>query len=125
MSFLLALVAMLMMSGQTWADVTMTFNFVNSQNEVIKDAVNSYNTPVSVYLQGEKVATTQAINDDNWNFTGSWSMTFDDALAGKTVSYENYFGERGTFVVAEGTTLSSKLVTLTVTVKDTLWYSTQ
>ena len=119
MSFLLALVAMLMMSGQAWADVTMTFNFVNSQNEVIKDAVSSYNTPVSVYLQGEKVATTQAINDDNWNFTGSWSMTFDDALDGKTVSYENYFGERGTFVVTEGATLSSKLVTLTVTVKDT------
>ena len=119
MSFLLALVAMLMMSGQAWADVTMTFNFVNSQNEVIKDAVSSYNTPVSVYLQGENVATTKAINDDNWNFTGSWSMTFDDALAGKTVSYENYFGERGTFVVTEGATLSSKLVALTVTVKDT------
>lgn len=119
LSFLFALVAMLIMSGQAWADVTMTFNFVNSQNEVIKDAVSSYNTPVSVYLQGEKVATTNAINDDDWNFTGSWSMTFDDALAGKTVSYENYFGERGTFVVTEGATLSSKLVTLTVTVKDT------
>ena len=119
LSFLCALVALMMMSGQAWAGVTMTFNFVNSQNEVVKDVVSSYNIPVRVYLQGEEVATTKAINDDNWNFTGSWSMTFDDALAGKTVSYENYFGERGTFVVTEGATLSSKLVTLTVTVKDT------
>ena len=124
LSFLFALVAMLMMSGQTWAEVTMTFSYVNSKNEIIVDAMSYYNTPLSVYSLGEKVAKTDAIwnKDDygyNTDFTGKWSMTFDDALAGKTVSYETNFGHKGTFTVTEGGELKAQLVTLTVTVKDT------
>ena len=119
LSFLLALVALLMMSGQTWSEVTMTFKYVNTHNELITDAGNSWNSPVTVYSQGESVATVNAINDDSWNFTGTWSMTFDDALAGKTVSYETSYGQLGTFTVTEGETLSATLVTLTITVKDT------
>ena len=118
-SLLLAIMAMLLIPAQGWSEIKMTFSFVNSQNEVVTDAMSSYNTPVSVYVQGERVSTTQAINDDNWNFTGSWTMTFaDDALAGKTASYETYFGQRGTFTVTEGGTLTATLAKLTVVVKD-------
>jgi len=116
---MLALVAMLLMPGKTWAEITMTFSYVNTNKEVIKDAMSSYNTPVYVYSEGEDIASTQAITDDDWNFTGSWRMTFDDAWAGKTVSYETNFGQRGTFTITDGGTLTATLVTLTVTVKDT------
>ena len=119
LSFLFAFVAMLMFPTWTWSEVTMTFKYINSNNEVIVNAMSSWDTPLSVYSQGERVATTTAINDDNWNFTGTWSMTFDDTLAGKTVSYETGFGQRGTFTVTEGETLTATLVMLTVTVKDT------
>ena len=75
-SFLLALVALLMMSGQTWSEVTMTFKYVNTSNELITDAGSSYNSPISVYSQGESVATVNGIRDDSWNFTGTWSMNW-------------------------------------------------
>ena len=121
---MLALAAMLLTSAQTWAEVTMTFSYVNSKNEVIVDAMSYYNTPLSVYSLGERVGSTNAIwnKDDygyNTDFTGKWSMTFDDALAGKTVSYETNFGHKGTFTITEGGELTAQLVTLTVIVKDT------
>ena len=116
---MLALVTMLLMPGKSWAEITMTFSYVNTNNEVIIDAMSYYNTPVYVYSEGESIAETERINDDDWNFTGSWKMTFDDAYAGKTVSYETNFGQRGTFTITDGGTLTATLVTLTVTVKDT------
>ena len=119
LSILFALAAMLMIPTQLWSEVTMTFKYVNTNNEVIKDAMNSYSTPVNVYSQGESVGNFSANYDDSNNFDGTWKMTFDDALAGKTVSYETNFGQRGTFTVTEGETLAATLVTLTVTVKDT------
>lgn len=119
LTFLFALAAMLMIPTQLWSEVTMTFKYVNTSGEVIKDAMSSYNTPVYVYSQGVSVASTSGIQDEQWNFTGTWKMTFDDELAGKTVSYETKFGQRGTFTVTEGETLAATLVTLTITVKDT------
>lgn len=119
LSILFALAAMLMLPTKLWSEVTMTFKYVNTSNELITDAGSSYNSPISVYSQGVSVATVNGIRDDSWNFTGTWSMTFDDALAGKVVSYETSYGQRGTFTVTEGETLTATLVTLTVTVKDT------
>lgn len=120
LSFLFALVAMLMMPSQMWSDIKMTFKYVNTKNELISDAGNSWNSPVTVYSQGESVATVNSIQDENYNFTGTWSMTFDDALAGKMVSYETGYNQRGTFTVTDGGELNATLVTLTVTVKDTM-----
>ena len=120
LSFLFALVAMLMLPTKMWSEVKMTFKYVNTNNELIKNAAGQWDTPVTVYSQGESVASVSGITDEQtWEFTGTWSMTFDDALAGKTVSYETKFGQRGTFTVTDGETLSATLVTLTITVKDT------
>ena len=116
---MLALVAMLLMPGKIWAEITMTFSYVDANNAPI-EGLSQYDATVSVYSKGETATTgRQAINDDNWNFTGSWKLTFDDAYAGKTVSYETLFGQRGTFTVTDGGTVTVQLYKLTVTVKDT------
>ena len=116
---LLAFTAMLMLPGSAWAEVTMSFGFVNSQNDTIW-GLSEYNARVNVYSLGETAtASTQAVRDDNWNFTGYWTLTFDDSYVGKTVSYETSYGQRGTFAVADGGIVKVQLVKLTVTVKDT------
>jgi len=115
---MLAIVAMLILPGRAWADVTMTFSFVDSKNAAI-EGLSQYDSKVSVYSQGESVGNATAIRDDEWNFTGSWTLTFDDAYAGKTVSYETSYGQRGTFTVTQDETVKVQLMKLTVTVKDT------
>lgn len=42
LSILFALAAMLMLPTKLWSEVTMTFKYVNTSNELITDAGSSY-----------------------------------------------------------------------------------
>ena len=111
---LLALVAMMCIPTQSWA-AQVTFKFVYNGSAITSGL--DYNTSVSLYKNGEQIASgnVQSYGES----AGTASIYVEDNYVGENVVYMSSLGHQGTLSVkAEGVSIDLEMKKLTVTTKN-------